>query len=131
MEEDFKRKESKTPEAARAERNKQYEGRKAKIGMQSYEDDGRLVEKPFKKCTSDKGPYLRIVTETVDVYKDEEGNDRQIIASEIFGLTEDGAIAENGKLDKFLKKHGCTQPKELARREVVITVGNNGYLSFI
>lgn len=108
----------------------EFEGKKAKIASaevldvkSDYDENGKYV-----KGLQRDVQVLRVVTEPVTSVKDQDGNDKDIGASEIFNLKKDAeghlgwSTSPKGKLNKFLRKMNVKAPKALIGKQATIRV---------
>ena len=106
-----------------------YEGTKSTIAkteiievLKDYNDEG-----DFQRGLQRKTRVLRVATAPVLEIETKEGEKKQVSASEIFNLREEGkdlgySTSPKGKLQKFLKKQNCDNPDKLLGTKVTLRV---------
>ncbi len=97
----------------------EFEGKKAKI------EKTEVVEVQSKFSESGRQKVLKVSTETITKTKNQEGEDIEISASELFNLVEkDGKTGwsnnPQAKLNKLLLKYGVERPEQLIGKEITL-----------
>lgn len=106
----------------------EYEGKKFKIaGMEiivvptSFDEQGKPTTTPRQV------PRLRVYSEPITQIKDRDGNDRDVVASELFAVDEDSTAdkvtyskSDRAALMKFMQLQKVDSPENLVGTQVTV-----------